>query len=73
MEENGVFPVPAMFMGKKGTKFIEEAFKNLPMDFGIRIDIICLLYTSICMSLLIGAACLQNNDSVLLEKKNRFF
>ena len=40
MEENGVFPVPAMFMGKKGTKFIEEAFKNLPMDFGIRIDII---------------------------------
>ena len=40
MEENGVFPVPAMFIGKKGTKFIEEAFKNLPMDFGIRIDII---------------------------------
>ena len=32
MEENGVFPVPAMFMGKKGTKFVEEAFKNLPLD-----------------------------------------
>ena len=40
IEENGIFPVPAMFMEKKGTRFIEKAFKNLPMDFGIRIDII---------------------------------
>ena len=40
MDEKGSFPIQSIFMGKRGTKFVEKAFAEIPNEYGIRIDII---------------------------------